>query len=203
MHVCPRKAITTRLICNDKSYFIRLPAILYGGSLVPDIFAKRIFAGDDSQYMLGTSVNDRGSGYTDGKQDLLRGAPENTNVGIVIDEPAYNELTSCLFKDLSKAQHKILMEKIKGLPEWDGFNHDHRYIVVTLKPLELGETLKISYFWKDQHLTTYSYALSQREVPVIVDAMIEGKDEKNLQHAKQVAGLQPGRAHYLLLIILI
>ena len=82
------------------------------------------------------------------------------------------------------------MGKIKGLAEWDGFNHSHYYVVVTVKPLELGEVLSGSYFWRDRRATTYSYVRKPREKPININAMLEGKQAKKDKVARQVAGLK-------------
>ena len=187
-----RTTITTRLTCNDPAYFKRLTVIMYGGTLVPDSYVLRMTQVEFT-YMLGTSVDQGGSGYVDGDPALLRGAPEYTNVGAAIDEPPHDAQPNCVFKELTDEQHKVLMEKIEGLAEWDGFNHTHYYVVVTNKPLELGEVLSVSYFWRDRRTTTYSYAGKPREKPVDVAAMVKGKEAKKDQRARQIAGLNPSK----------
>ena len=187
-----RMVTTTRLTCNDTSYFTRLTVILYGGTLVPDSFALRMLK-DECQYMMGRSVDQGGSGYVDGDPALMRGAPEYTNVGAIIDEPSHDVQPNCLFKELTNKQHKKLMKKIAGLAEWDGFNHDHYYVVVTVKPLELGEVLSVSYFLEDRRSTTYSYASKPREKPVNVKAMLDGKQAKKDKRAQQMSGLNQGK----------
>ena len=116
-----RTVTTTRLTCNDTSYFTRMTVILYVGTLAPDSFVLRM-SKDEFQYMIGTSVEQGGSGYIDGDPALMRGAPEYTNVGATIDEPSHDVQPNCLFKELTDEQHNKLIERIEGLAEWDGLS---------------------------------------------------------------------------------
>ena len=183
-----RGAFTTVIRCNDPKYFMRLTVIIYGGTYVSKAEVDYLPL-EATQYLVGRSECEGGKGILDGNPFILRGAPEYTNVGATIDEPKCDQVANCMFVTLDDEQHKILVEKIQDLPEWNGFNHSHWNVVVTLKPLELEEILMIRYDWAKRSGCTYSYARPPRKIPVNTDAMAKGKEAKKRSKEKQISGL--------------